>query len=91
MGRSSPARLALRNDAVYVEQVAVFVASERRLGSCGNVNITHGFGSCHPGGFHMVFCDGSVRKISYGISETVNNNLANRRDNQAVDPGDFSF
>jgi prepilin-type N-terminal cleavage/methylation domain-containing protein/prepilin-type processing-associated H-X9-DG protein len=27
-----------------------------------------GWGSPHPGGFHIVFCDGSVRQISYDIS-----------------------
>ena len=59
--------------------------------SPGKINITHGFGSCHAGGFNMVFCDGSVRKVSYGISETVNNNLANRRDNQVVDVTEFAF
>jgi len=57
----------------------------------GYIRITHGFGSCHAGGFTMAFCDGSVRKISYGISETVHNNLANRKDGNAIDPNDLTF
>ena len=49
------------------------------------------FGSVHAGGFNMVFCDGSVRQISYGVDNDVNNNLANRKDNNMIDPASLSF
>lgn len=37
-------------------------------------------GSAHSGGFHMAFCDGSVRTISYSIDSTVHRQLGNRKD-----------
>ena len=42
------------------------------------------FGSAHPGGFHMAFCDGSVRRISYDIDLQIHEWLANRKDGHAV-------
>lgn len=42
------------------------------------------FGSVHPEGFQMVFCDGSVHLIDYGISPEVHSNLANREDGQSI-------
>ena len=45
------------------------------------------FGSAHPGGCNMVFCDGSVRTISYGVSETVHQHLGNRKDGEVIDAG----
>jgi prepilin-type processing-associated H-X9-DG protein len=49
------------------------------------------FGSCHAGGFNMVFCDGSVRQISYGVDNDVNNNLASRKDGNMIDQTSLSF
>jgi prepilin-type processing-associated H-X9-DG protein len=43
------------------------------------------FGSAHAAGFNMVFCDGSVRTISYSINTTVHGYLANRMDLQPID------
>ncbi len=42
------------------------------------------FGSAHAVGFNMVFCDGSVHMIDYGIDPLVHNHLANRADGQSI-------
>jgi hypothetical protein len=41
---------------------------------------TYNFGSAHPMGFNMALCDGSVRNISYDVSEQVHRCLCNRAD-----------
>jgi prepilin-type N-terminal cleavage/methylation domain-containing protein/prepilin-type processing-associated H-X9-DG protein len=38
------------------------------------------FGSAHPSGFNMAFCDGSVRKMSFGMDPEVHRSLGNRMD-----------
>jgi prepilin-type processing-associated H-X9-DG protein len=43
------------------------------------------FGSAHPGGFHVAFCDGSVDSISYDIDLLIHKNNANRRDSGRTD------
>lgn len=40
------------------------------------------FGSAHSSGCHFVFCDGSVREISYYINRLVHRHLGNRKDGQ---------
>ncbi len=47
------------------------------------------FGSAHPGGFHMAFCDGSVRSVGYQIEGIVHRQLGNRKDGQVVDRESF--
>ena len=49
------------------------------------------FGSAHAAGFHMAFCDGSVRKLSYDIDPATHRKLGNRMDGgptqlQDIDP-----
>jgi prepilin-type N-terminal cleavage/methylation domain-containing protein/prepilin-type processing-associated H-X9-DG protein len=45
---------------------------------------THGvWGSSHPGGFHIVFCDGSVRLISFDISSAPFWLMGGREDGEA--------
>ena len=41
------------------------------------------FGSAHAGGFNMVFCDGSVRNISYDVDYKAHGYLASRVDAQS--------
>ena len=43
------------------------------------------FGSAHPNGLHMSFCDGSVRMIGYSIDPKVHANLGNRMDGVVID------
>ena len=44
------------------------------------------FGSAHPHGVNFVFCDGSVRPVSFEIDPEVHRRLGNRKDGQSVDP-----
>lgn len=46
----------------------------------------YGFGSAHPGALHMVYCDGSVRSVSYDIGEETHRALAHRSDGLIAEP-----
>lgn len=43
------------------------------------------FGSAHAAGFQGVFCDGSVRTMSYSVDAVVWTRAGNREDNQPID------
>ena len=43
------------------------------------------WGSPHAGAMGMAFCDGSVHRISYGITEEVHQNLSSRNDRNALE------
>ena len=47
------------------------------------------FGSAHPSGFNMSFCDGSVRTINYRIDGEVYRRLGNRQDTLPVNGSQF--
>ena len=51
----------------------------------GSGNYMFSFGSAHPGGFNMTFCDGSVRSISYTVDLTVHANFGSRNDGNIID------
>jgi prepilin-type processing-associated H-X9-DG protein len=42
------------------------------------------FGGAHPSGMNTLFCDGSVRHLSFGIQQAVFQNLCRRDDGQVV-------
>jgi prepilin-type processing-associated H-X9-DG protein len=42
------------------------------------------WGSAHPGALHFLFCDGSVRTISYDIDVSTHARLANRHDRSEI-------
>ncbi len=44
------------------------------------------FGSAHPSGFHVVFCDGSVRMIPFSIDQEVHRRLGNMKDRLPASP-----
>jgi len=45
---------------------------------------TYRFGSVHSAGFNVVFCDGSVKMIRYGVDPNIWSRLGNRKDGQTV-------
>jgi prepilin-type N-terminal cleavage/methylation domain-containing protein/prepilin-type processing-associated H-X9-DG protein len=47
------------------------------------------FGGSHTGGFNVVFADGSVHRISYGISLSTFRALGNKSDGTVVDSSDY--
>jgi len=47
------------------------------------------YGSIHPGGFNVVFADGSVRSIRYSVNLTTFGLLGRRDDGQVFNPDDF--
>ena len=49
-------------------------------------NDSYHFGAAHYGGCHFGMCDGSVRRISYGVDPRTFQYLGSRNDGQAIDP-----
>jgi prepilin-type processing-associated H-X9-DG protein len=47
------------------------------------------FGSSHPGRFNAVMADGSVRTVSYGVSQPVFKALGGIDDGVPINPDDF--
>ncbi len=51
------------------------------------VNADRCFGGPHPGGSMFVFCDGSVRLISFSIDLDIHGRFGNRKDGEVTDAG----
>jgi prepilin-type N-terminal cleavage/methylation domain-containing protein/prepilin-type processing-associated H-X9-DG protein len=47
------------------------------------------WGGPHPGGFQMVFCDGSLRVVSYDIDAEAHKRLSNRHDGEVIEFSHF--
>jgi prepilin-type processing-associated H-X9-DG protein len=47
------------------------------------------FGSAHPNGLNMAFCDGSVQAISYSIDRETHRCLCSRSDGKSIDSKKF--
>lgn len=47
------------------------------------------FGSAHAFACQFVFCDGSIREISFNIDAEVHRRLGNRKDGEAIDDADL--
>ncbi len=56
--------------------------------ACSTTNLSEkyerAFGSAHPGGFQMGFCDGSVKSLSFDIDANLHRFLGNRCDKQIL-------
>ncbi len=48
-------------------------------------HIGYNFGSAHASACNFVFCDGSVRSISYAVDLTIYRRLGNRKDGEPID------
>ena len=47
------------------------------------------FGSAHPGGWNVVFCDGSVHTLSYDVPYRIHAQLAHRNDGSVLSASDY--
>jgi prepilin-type N-terminal cleavage/methylation domain-containing protein len=55
----------------------------------GSASAPDRFGSNHPAGCNFIFCDGSIRPISYEIDQEIHRRLANRHDMLPIDDADI--
>jgi len=81
------------NQSMYVGQcldlVRWVIQPPQPDGDSAEDTDTRRFGSAHSAGCHFVFCDGSVRMISYQIDPEVHRRLGNRADGQPIGEGQF--
>jgi prepilin-type processing-associated H-X9-DG protein len=81
-------RLAARSDLPGETPVLLPPMSDSEAART-NVDPGDRWGAIHPGGFNMVFCDGSVHMVKFDIEPEVHRRLGNRKDGAAVDGGAF--
>jgi hypothetical protein len=61
-----------------------FIARPDTPGSRGKGDFEWSFGGPHPGAWVAVFCDGSVRSLSYNMDPHIHQRLGNRQDDQPI-------
>jgi prepilin-type processing-associated H-X9-DG protein len=54
-----------------------------------NGNLEWSFGGPHPGGWQVVFCDGSVHFMNYDMDPTMHQNFGNRKDGNVINLGEL--
>ena len=86
---------AYSNGVAHADNESMYVGYDNDIYRCTNtppIRDTSGydnkfiFGSAHYGGAHFAMCDGSVRRISYGVDPQTFQNLGCRNDGYAVNP-----
>lgn len=55
----------------------------------GFAEIEISMGSYHPGGLHLLLCDGSVRFVNEAISDDVRRKLGSRNGHEVIEAGEF--
>jgi prepilin-type processing-associated H-X9-DG protein len=51
----------------------------------GTADVTDGFGSSHISGVNVLYCDGSVRMVRYGVDFQVWRNVTTRNGGELID------
>jgi prepilin-type N-terminal cleavage/methylation domain-containing protein len=54
-----------------------------------NEKLEWSFGGSHPGGWQVVFCDGSVRFMNYDMNPTFHGYFGNRKDGNVINLGEL--
>jgi prepilin-type N-terminal cleavage/methylation domain-containing protein len=69
----------------YADQNGYYLPPMRDRPGLATYESTFSYGSAHPIGFNVAFCDNSVRFIPFTISETLHRRLCNRCDKLTID------
>ncbi len=75
-------RVVWAPDQTYADTPEVYQPQQDRPadGTAADRAFVHAFGSAHPGGLNMAFCDGSVDTVSYDIDRNAHRSQAVRYD-----------
>lgn len=59
------------------------------LDGAGNAEIEISMGSYHPGGLHLLMCDGAVRFVNEAINDEVRHKIGSRNGHEVIEAGEF--